>query len=484
MDLDGKDEAKATGKDITGSRWRQTGLADVNAHGISPTLLSEIVEEREKSNKDKVLLVPSASSVKMVDKCTPDVFPGAFPTLFPYGIGGPAQPRRNRIALSNFAMHCMRLADRRFSTHPPFVFTIFNLVQQLRVSRSASRSLRAGYFLDFSKDLVHLSTDAIKQCIKDLKAVERNGKYPTLNHCKDKQTRKALLAMFRHVNTIGGRLLLTDASKRNARHEAIGMDIKLGMPDFFITINPEDRHSPLVCHFAGHSLQLRLSDPAFPDGLPTCKERKRLIANDSLSAVHISHTLLRAFIQSLLGVPPPGSPPSAQPLGVLGDVIGYHFNPEEQGRGSLHYHGMVWLRHKPDVETFRELLETPEFRKHVLSYLQSVIKQEEPTLWPKDELEGDVQLAGDQHIERVFCKLCSQEHAVMAGKGSESTAERRNADDHPSCQRIADPTADDSDSQFLGDCQELASLVRFFSLSFFVSLSMRLLKCFHRSAPT
>ena len=54
--------------------------------------------------------------------------------------------------------------------------------------------------------------------------------------------------MFRHVNTIGGRLPLTDASKRNARHEAIGMDIKLGMPDFFITINPEDRHSPLVCH--------------------------------------------------------------------------------------------------------------------------------------------------------------------------------------------------------------------------------------------
>ena len=287
METEDKEERKDAPKDATGARWRHTGLADVNAHGISPGLLAEIVDERENSQKshkpgkgsggekekktEPVLIVPSASSVRMVDKCSPEVFPGAFPTLFPYGIGGPAQPRRTRISLSNFATHCMRLADRRFSTHPPFVFTLFNLVQQLRVSRSASRSLRAGYFLDFSRDLVHLSTQAIKQCIKDLKGAERRGKYPTLQHCKDKKTRKALLAMFRHVNTIGGRLPLTDASKRNARHEAVGIDIKLGMPDFFITVNPEDRHSPLVCHYAGVSVPLKLTDHDLPPGCPRAR---------------------------------------------------------------------------------------------------------------------------------------------------------------------------------------------------------------------
>src|ERR1035438_10083434 len=98
--------------------------------------------------------------------------------------------------------------------------------------------------------------------------------------------------MFRHVNTIGGRLPLTDVSKRNARHEAVGIDIKLGMPDFFITVNPEDRHSPLVCHYAGVSVSLKLTDHDLPPGLPTCKERKRILANDPLAAVHFSHTLM------------------------------------------------------------------------------------------------------------------------------------------------------------------------------------------------
>ena len=154
-----------------------------------------------------------------------------------------------------------------------------------------------------------------------------------------------------------------------------------------------------------------------------------------------------------------GSAPD-QPLGVLGDVIAYHFNPEEQGRGSLHYHGMVWLGHKPDTETFCELLRTPEFQQRVLHYLQGAIKPEEPVFWPKDELRVEVPLATGQRIESMMCKICSHEHKVLAGEGAESTAASRSADNHPSCMRIADPTADGFDSELLADAQELAPLVR------------------------
>jgi hypothetical protein len=149
-----------------------------------------------------------------------------------------------------------------------------------------------------------------------------------------------------------------------------------------------------------------------------------------------------------------------QPLGVLGDVIAYHFNPEEQGRGSLHYHGMVWLGHKPDTETFCELLRTPEFQQRVLHYLQGAIKQEEPVFWPKDELKVEVPLAPGQRIESMMCKICSHKHKVLAGEGAESTAASRSADKHPSCMRIADPTADGFDRELLADAQELAPLVR------------------------
>ena len=250
----------------------ETGLADVNAYGISPSVLKEELDKRRRKRSDeeskqptitpkisasapsgtqRVLLVPSSSFINMLDRFNPDVFPGAFPTLFPFGVGGPAEPRRQPIALPNYAMHLMRLADRRFSCHAPFAFTLFNLVQRQRVKRSASQSLLAGRFVDFHKDLSKLSDKALTACIDDLRVAEKKGKYATWHHCKDKETRQALQNIFKQINTVAGRLPLTDMSKSSARHEIFGMDIKLGLPDFFITVNPEDRHAPLSVSFCG-----------------------------------------------------------------------------------------------------------------------------------------------------------------------------------------------------------------------------------------
>ena len=125
----------------------------------------------------------------------------------------------------------------------------------------------------------------------------------------------------------------------------------------------------------------------------SAKQRAKLLAQDSFAAVQFSHAIMRAFIQALLGVSQQRSS-----LGVLGDVLAYHFNPEEQNRGSLHYHGFVWLKHKPDTEDFERLLRTPAFQQRVLEYLQAVIKHEHPVFWAYDDMGLRVHLPPGQRI--------------------------------------------------------------------------------------
>jgi len=279
--------------------WKYTGLADVNAFGVSPQLLQDIVKHRAKFQSNcsvkPTLILPSASA-SLFDK-QPGIILGCFPTLFPYGRGGPYDIRKSTIAMHIYLMHLMRLADFRFRKHAPFVFALFSLVQRQRVSSSASQSLRMRYFIDFENDLKHINSATLAHCIDDLKEAEANGEYPRLAHCKNDTARKAFGKLLNQLKIIGGRLPLTDAAKQNARFELIGMDIKLGIPDLFITINPADVHAPLVCHFAGQSIPYDLHIPKLASQL----ERKRIVCEDAMAAVKFSHSIMTAFIKSLLG---------------------------------------------------------------------------------------------------------------------------------------------------------------------------------------
>ena len=279
--------------------WQLTGLADVDAFGLSPELLEEILKHRSCSIKP-TMTVPSGSNASLFDK-TPHIIHGCFPTLFPYGRGGPYDSRKDPIAMRVYLMHLMRLADVRFRTHAPFVFAMFSLMQRQRASASASQSLRMKFFVDFERDLKHITPQTLQQCIDDLKQAESKGDYPRLSHCQDEDARKAFGKLLNQLKIIGGRLPLTDAAKQNARFEIIAMDIKLGIPDLFVTVNPTDIHAPLVCHFAGKRIPLNLDSPDLPSNLASSFERQKLVCEDAMAAVQFSHAVMTAFIKSLLG---------------------------------------------------------------------------------------------------------------------------------------------------------------------------------------
>jgi hypothetical protein len=322
------------------------------------------------------MVIPSGSPV--CDYNNPGLYTGAFPELFPYGIGGPDVKRRVGLSLEKYAEHAMKLADSRFREHSIFPFVLFNVLQRHRVSQGASQSMRLGCYVDLAEHLDHLSGPALETCLKDLQQAQRRGKFPSVHDCKDIETRSALGRMFRELNTIGGRLPLTDSSKRTARNEMYAMMIRHGLPDFFITINPMDVNSTIVCHLAGVDIDIGIKSPEFPANTPKGRHRKVLVARDPHAAVLYSYTLMEAFINALVGF--------ENDTGVLGPVEWYHFNPEEQGRGALHYHGEIGLKFKPSPTEFAALLKTPDFQARIITYLDGVISQQPPALCPSGNI--------------------------------------------------------------------------------------------------
>lgn len=224
------------------------------------------------------------------------------------------------------------------------------------------------------------------------------------------------------MSTIGGgNLPRTAASKRRARYEALAMYVKLGLPDFFVTITPDDHHAPLVVHFNGkQAVNLKLSDPDLPVGLPSAAERLRIWCNDPLAAAQFASLVMDAFIVALLGFSSSNGTRKHK-LGVMGDVKAFDFIDEEQNRGTLHWHGMVWLAHKPDYHAFVDLLKTTAFQKRVLAYLSTVIRNEPIALWNRTEIGSDLRLPHGIELCKRRCNIggCDgREHDFVVGEAT------------------------------------------------------------------
>ena len=50
----------------------------------------------------------------------------AFPILFPYGRYGFTEKRDQELSITEFLLHCNFWHDRRFATHPLFLFWVLN----------------------------------------------------------------------------------------------------------------------------------------------------------------------------------------------------------------------------------------------------------------------------------------------------------------------------------------------------------------------
>ena len=62
--------------------------------------------------------------------------------------------------------------------------------------------------------------------------------------------------------------------------------------------------------------------------------------------------------------------------GVLGPIKAYFGTVQNQGRGSLHLHILIWIDHDLTPSKLKELVQNEEFRNGPISYLEDIIKQD------------------------------------------------------------------------------------------------------------
>ena len=271
----------------------------------------------------------------------PSMFPMLYPTLFPYGIGGFEDRRRVvAIGLENHVKHMLALADKRFQEHYSFVFVAFNVLQRRKLLLHTSLRVNRNNFNSWAQRFACVSTEAINS----LTARASTGAQPTAMNNDE----RLALELMKEVKTISSNVPGSPDSRLTMRNEIRANILSLGVPSFFITVNPADVYNPIVKFLAGCDIDI---DNLLPDQVPTYWEQAGTIARNPCIAAEFFDTYINAFISALLRHDPKQQ---STETGILGVSKAYYGCVEAQGRGSLHCHMVVWVHGGLTSDEIRE----------------------------------------------------------------------------------------------------------------------------------
>ncbi len=341
----------------------------------------------QKGECARPVAVVQPNSGKLLDGLrSPWFWPATMPELFPDSGAlhcfGKADTRKSKLTAEDYVDHLLRSADPRWREHAQFAFVAFNLLQKKRIFRSCTQKIKAKRVVPLTEYLPLLEEDHIEAAINDLRTAEFHRGFHSMEDISNPDARELFTKLFSQLRLVSGQLDLTDHSRLHQRKLLYSRNINMGLPDLFLTVNPGDANAPLFLRLAGETLEEGADAlwKSFPD-----KQRRLLLATrNPVAATIYANCLMNAFLTGLLGYTTDGTARAS----VLGEQISaYSFHVEEQGRGTLHYHGFVWFRNRPSPSVMRELLQTNDFQHRVVQWLDYTVRRAEPQVetWRLEE---------------------------------------------------------------------------------------------------
>ncbi len=302
---DPSDPANSTAEDV----FHNAVVTDLNCSNVSSKDLASAAL-RHLHGGGGFLQMPHGK-----DPCNeyhnPTLFPLMYPTLFPYGTGGfDDDARTSKIGMKTQVKHFMSLKDRRFQTHYSFLFSVFNILQRRAVSLSAKIKVGKASFGRFAIDMRNLSLNALSAVVKRL---EDSGKLFAEN-----EDERLVLRLMKEVNVVSKFVPGSSASKLSMRNEIRGMMMHLGLPSFYLTINPADTRNPLVRFLNGEEFDL---DSMMTSDSSTYWRQAKLVANNPFVSAKFFDIQMKAFFEHLLAFDPKMGSVDG---GVFGRVKGYY----------------------------------------------------------------------------------------------------------------------------------------------------------------
>lgn len=281
----------------------------------------------------------------------------AFPILFPYGEGGIEADRDVKVSFIEHVRWALQYHDRRFRTHHSFPFVAFGIQQK----REALGSVRLHMSRrDFERDgriLAGITPEDLRMAEEEEKSGERVSS-------------EAVQVLLKHLRAMGGKVMGSDASRAGYRPQIWGTSIAKNPASIWLTVNPVDIHDPIAQVFAGEKINMDLFDKtAGPDK----DARARNIAFDPYAAAKFFRFIITTLLETIFNITSTGQKVNSG-MGTLGEVDAYFGVVEAQGRGTLHLHMLIWLKHAPTTEEMHDLLQGEAFRLKVAAYIKANIR--------------------------------------------------------------------------------------------------------------
>ncbi len=396
-------------EDQCGIIMEESGIIDVEGSAISSKEQTMAAAEhllkdnsqKENKNNEKIHIIPHGSE-PLSEYRNPNLWTGAYPWLFPYGQGGPECERQVQLSIKSWIKHLLQLHNASFRTDQKFMFHVFNIIQKREVSLQASICVRHPKFGELSSALSNITSEQLQTSLIAL--------------ADGKLTDPDVKMLMNQIHVIGARVNGTPYSKRVHRLEIQGMMMNLGMPCFWVTLNPAEVHSPIVSFLSGHEINI---DNQFPE-VPSSHERAKNVASHPVECAKYFDVMIKAFIECLLRYKKPNG-------GILGNVSGFYGCTEEQGRGALHLHMLVWLEgYKSPTKMHEEMKTNSQFKTRVLKFLEGIIQQQSPFhTYPNDA----------EHVKNDTISSKVSNHSSTERTTHESTIETEDMlpdkNDHP-----------------------------------------------------
>ena len=179
-----------------------------------------------------------------------------------------------------------------------------------------------------------------------------------------------VLKLMKEVQVVTSHVPGLSAACVAMRNEIHGLMIHLGLPSFFLTINPADVYNPLVKFLAGADIDM---DNMLEDKVPKYWDQTLLVVKNPIVSAWFFSIVMKAFIKTVLGFDPGQSSLEG---GILGIVKGYYGCVESQGRGTLHCHMLVWIEGGLNPNKIRDkVMKADEegFHQQLLTFLDDSI---------------------------------------------------------------------------------------------------------------
>ncbi|KAM4064217.1 AAA domain-containing protein [Hirsutella rhossiliensis] len=236
-------------------------------------------------------------------------FAKTFPTLLPFGVGGPrpveeaavqlgrgtADIREREAAtrelvssrnmsLRTWADTVLRRHGGRFATHHIFAFLVFNIGVRSRNRRVSMLSVTRKNFRKVERIVRSLTADGLAAARAEL---ESTGK----------TTDDAVKELLRSLSLYGYRQPMSREVRLGMRHRILALIVRYGVPAIWFTINPNDITNPVKLRLAAYRARDPEAAEEFLRSLDKAFKRVRLSVSDPMSSAVFFHREMTLFFE-------------------------------------------------------------------------------------------------------------------------------------------------------------------------------------------